>query len=186
MKIDLTYKITPKTVTDAQGNEKKTLTGHMGTHFDVMDKEFPLEYTELEGIVFDVSCVKDRDISVSDIDAEKLEPGMFAAFCTGFIEEAGYGTSRYHHEHPQLSDELIDLLLNKEVRLIGIDFAGVRRGREHTPKDQYCADRGVFIIENMCSLGEVLKHGGGRFHAHTYPLNYAGMSGLPCRVVAEI
>ncbi len=186
MKIDLAYKITPKTVTDVQGNEKKTLTGHMGTHFDVMDKEFPLEYTELEGIVFDVSSVKDRDISVSDIDAEKLEPGMFAAFYTGFIEEAGYGTSRYHHEHPQLSDELIDLLLDKEVRLIGIDFAGVRRGREHTPKDQYCADRGVFIIENMCSLGKVLKHGGGRFHAHTYPLNYAGMSGLPCRVVAEI
>ena len=185
MKIDLTLKLTPKTVTDAGGNEKKTLTGHMGTHFDVMDKEFPLEYTELEGIVFDVSSVKDRDITVSDIDTDCLMQGMFVAFYTGYIEEVGYGTARYHHEHPQLSDELIDVLLDKGVYLIGIDFAGVRRGNEHTPKDQYCADRGVFIIENMCSLKAVVDLG-GRFHAHTYPLNYDGLSGLPCRVVAEI
>ena len=43
MFIDMTLKITPKMVKDAQGNEKKALVGHLGTHFDVMDKEFPLE-----------------------------------------------------------------------------------------------------------------------------------------------
>ncbi len=31
MKIDITLKITPKTVTDAQVNEKKALVGHLGT-----------------------------------------------------------------------------------------------------------------------------------------------------------
>lgn len=39
MLIDITLKITPKMVTDAQGNEKKALVGHLGTHFDVMNKE---------------------------------------------------------------------------------------------------------------------------------------------------
>jgi len=43
MLIDITLKITPKMVSDAQGNEKKALVGHLGTHFDVMNKEFPLE-----------------------------------------------------------------------------------------------------------------------------------------------
>ena len=33
MLIDITLKITPKMVTDAQGNEKKALVGHIGTHF---------------------------------------------------------------------------------------------------------------------------------------------------------
>jgi kynurenine formamidase len=33
-------------ITDAQGNIKKALSGHLGTHFDVMDQEFPLEYVE--------------------------------------------------------------------------------------------------------------------------------------------
>ena len=44
MFIELTTKITPKMVKDAEGNEKKSLSGHLGTHFDVMNKEFPLEY----------------------------------------------------------------------------------------------------------------------------------------------
>ena len=80
MKIDITLKITPKMVVDAQGNEKKALVGHLGTHFDVMNKEFPLEYTERKGIVFDVSKVKNRDIEITDIDMNKVTNDMFVCF----------------------------------------------------------------------------------------------------------
>lgn len=184
MLIDLTLKITPKMVADAQGNEKKALVGHLGTHFDVMDKEFPLEYTEQNAVVFDVSRVAGRDIAVSDVDLDRVAAGMFVAFYSGYIEREGYGSRAYFTEHPQLSDELIDELLEKRVSLIGVDFAGVRRGAEHTPKDQYCADRGVFVIENLCNLKSVLEVS-DRFRASTYPMNYAGMTGLPCRVVAR-
>ena len=72
MLIDVTLRITPKMAADAQGNEKRALVGHLGTHFDVMDKEFPLEYTERKGVVFDVSKVKDRDIDVRDIDPVRI------------------------------------------------------------------------------------------------------------------
>ena len=185
MLIDITLKITPEIVKDAQGNEKKAQTGHLGTHFDVMDKEFPLEYTRRAGIVFDVSDVAGRDINAGDVDLSQIKAGMFAAFCTGFIEKEGYGSRSYFHEHPQLSNELIDLLLEKGVSIIGIDCAGVRRGKEHTAKDQYCADRGVFIVENLCNLRSVLD-ACGLCIVHTYPMNYAGMTGLPCRVIAEI
>ena len=185
MKIDITLKITSKMVTDAQGNEKKTLVGHLGTHFDVMNKEFPLEYTERNGIVFDVSRVKNRDIDIDDIDINQVARDMFVCFYTGFIEEEGYGTKKYFTEHPQLSNELLEALLQKNVSMIGVDFAGVRRGKEHTPMDQHCADYGVFIIENLCNLSSVLKKG-NTFIANTYPMNYAEMTGLPCRVVADI
>lgn len=185
MKFDITLKITPKMVTDAQGNEKKALVGHLGTHFDVMNKEFPLEYTERKGIIFDVSNVKNRDIAIADLDMDKITANMFVGFYTGFIEEVGYGTKKYFSEHPQLSNELIKALLQKKVSIIGLDFAGVRRGKEHTPMDQYCADKGVFIIENLCNLYSVLKNG-NNFIAHTYPMNYANMTGLPCRVVVEL
>lgn len=185
MKIDITLKITPKMVTDAQGNEKKALVGHLGTHFDVMNKEFPLEYTERKGIVFDVRGIKDRDIDIADIDMNKVTEDMFVCFYTGFIEEEGYGTKKYFTEHPQLSNELLEALLQKKVSIIGVDFAGVRRGKEHTPMDQYCADRGVFIIENLCNLCSILKKG-DTFMANTYPMNYADMTGLPCRVVADV
>ena len=185
MKIDITLRITPKMATDAQGNEKKALVGHLGTHFDVMNQEFPLEYTQRKGIVFDASQVKNRDIDIADIDLDKIDSDMFVAFYTGFIEEEGYGTSKYFKEHPQLSNELIEKLLRKKVSIIGVDFAGVRRGKEHTPTDQYCADHGAFIVENLCNLRSVLENG-GTFIANTYPMHYAEMTGLPCRVVADI
>ncbi|MDY3250296.1 MAG: cyclase family protein [Candidatus Choladocola sp.] len=185
MLIDITLKITPKMVMDAQGNEKKALVGHLGTHFDVMDKEFPLEYTRRNAIVFDVSGVKDRDIMISDIDLSKIRKEMFVAFYTGFIEKEGYGSKAYFTAHPQLSNELIDELLKAEISMIGVDFAGLRRGKEHTLKDQHCADRNVFVIENLCSPEEICARG-NLFTAHTYPMNYSNMTGLPCRVVAEI
>jgi len=187
MLVDLTLKITPQMVTDAQGNEKMSFAGHLGTHFDVMNKEFPLAYTQTPGIVFDVSGVEGRDIGSGDIDMNSVKKGMFVAFYSGFVAKEGYGTKVYFKEHPQLADELIDRLLEKEVCIIGVDFAGVRRGAEHTPKDQYCADRGVFIVENLCNLHEVLQgEKKAQFCANTYPLNYTDMTGLPCRVVAKI
>ena len=75
--------------------------------------------------------------------------------------------------------------MTDRVSVIGLDFGGVRRGREHTPKDRYCAEHNVFIIENLCNLKAVYD-AGGCFTAHTYPVNYTQMTGLPCRVIAEV
>lgn len=187
MLIDLTLSVTKEMMTDAQGNENKALHGHLGTHFDVMNKTFPLAYVERKGIVFDVSGIKDREIETGDIQLSKVEKDMFVAFYTGFIEAEGYGTKRYFKEHPELSRELIESLVGKEVSVIGIDFAGVRRGAEHTPADQYCADHDVFIVENLCNLNSPLKNKNDvSFIANTYPVKYEGMTGLPCRVVAKI
>lgn len=185
MKLDITLKITSRMLLDAQSSADKSLAGHLGTHFDVMNKEFPLDYTRRPGVVFDVSRVQDRDIDIEDICLDQIQPDMFVAFHTGFSEEELYGTKRYFKEHPQLTDRLIDALLEKHISIIGVDFAGVRRGKEHTPKDQYCADRGVFIIENLTGLKAVLD-AGGVFTAHTYPLRCEELTGLPCRVIAEI
>lgn len=185
MLIDITLKITPQIAREAPETVNKSLAGHLGTHFDVMDEEFPLAYTQRKGIVFDVSSVKGRDIDVVDVNLGEVQRDMFVAFYTGYIEDVGYGNKIYFAEHPQLSNELIDALLEKGVSIIGLDFAGVRRGKEHVPKDRYCAQRGTFIIENLCNLKAVIACG-ARFKANTYPMNYQGITGLPCRVIAEI
>ena len=185
MLVDITLKVTPALSQEAQSNQDRSLVGHLGTHFDVMDREFPLEYTRREGIVFDVSSVRGRDITEADVDLAQVKPGMFVAFQTGWLGEVGYGSSVYFGQHPQLSDALIDRLLDRQTAIIAVDCGGVRRGREHTPKDQYCAEKGCFVIENLCSL-DALMEKGGRFIAHTYPVNFTGVTGLPCRVVAEV
>lgn len=185
MKLDITLCITPDMLRDAQGSQNKALAGHLGTHFDVMDKVFPLDYTCRRGIVFDVGHIEGRDIDIADVPLQLVEQDMFVAFRTAFGETEPYGTVRYFKEHPQLSDALIDALLDKKISIIGVDFAGIRRGKEHIPADQLCADRGVFVIENLRNLGEILAHGAS-FTAHTYPLNCVGMTGIPCRVIAEV
>lgn len=185
MLIDITLKVTPKIMNDVNDNVNKSLIGHVGTHFDVMNKEFPLEYTERKGVVFDVSLVTGRDIEISDIDYNKVSKDMFVAFYTGFSDKESYGSKVYFKEHPQLSKELIDALLDKEISIIGVDFAGIRRGKEHTTADQHCADKDVFIVENLCNLKAVVGLDGD-LTICTYPVNYVGLTGLPCRVIAKI
>lgn len=193
--IDITTCVSAELLAKAHQNLNLAFNGHVGTHFDVMNKVFPLEYMELDGVVFDVThCLGKTDnetdmdeIGVSDIDLDAVKEGMLVAFHTGYIEQEGYATKKYFTKHPQLSFDLIHALLDKHISIIGVDFAGVRNGKEHTPTDQLCADQRVFIVENLCNLASVLA---GKKQAvckiGTYPVKFEGQTGLPCRVVARV
>ena len=185
MLLDITLPVTPEMLGTAWKHTDKSLVGHLGTHFDVMDQEFPLEYTRRKAVVFDVSNIRGRDIEIADIDLGLVEKDMFVAFCTGFVREVAYGIPSYFKEHPQLSQELIETLIRKEISVIGVDCAGIRRTPEHVPTDRRCAEHGVFVVENLWDLETVLA-AGGRFTAHTYPMRFLGITGIPCRVVAQL
>jgi len=171
MLIDLTVLVTKYSNKEALENEKMAFFGHPGTHFDVMDKKFPQEYLKRPGLVFDEADVGEREIGAADINLGLVQKDMFVAFHTGFIERVAYGSKEYFGNHPRLSNELIDLLLEKRLAIIVVDFAGLRRGTEHTPKDQYCADRGAFVVENLTNLAAVLQGAPYRLcTVNTYPI----------------
>ena len=73
MMIDITLQITPEMMGTAWENTAKNLVGHLGTHFDVMDKEFPLEYTKRKAVVFDVSHIRGRGVECQDVDLDQVE-----------------------------------------------------------------------------------------------------------------
>ena len=195
--IDITTSVSADLLAKAQQNLKLAFNGHVGTHFDVMNKVFPLDYMELEAIVFDVTDCEAKaeigrdgvlvdEIGVNDIQLDAVKEGMAVIFHTGFIEQEGYATPKYFRQHPQLSFELIHALLDKHVRIIGVDFTAVRNGKEHTPTDQLCADQGVFIVENLCNLSAVLRGGKQAVcRMATYPVKFEGQTGLPCRVIVR-
>lgn len=188
-KIDLSLPIDLHSIATSwpQYYSSKALTGHVGTHLDLMGKTFPLNLTELPGIVFDIRKFRNNEISVSDIDLEKVKPRMMVCFCGDVMSHTPYGSDEYPTEHPILSNELIDALIEKGTTLIGLDFAGARNGKEHYLTDLKCADNGIFIIENMTNFGRVLNgHTNADFKAKVYPMNYINMTGLPCRIIAEI
>jgi len=149
--------------------------GHIGTHFDVMNRSFPLEYFRRSAVVFHVIKKHGEEIGCGDVDLSLIRREDFAVFHTGYVssEEGNWSA---------LSEELIDFLLETGVSMIGTDAPGIRHGREHTPMDQYCADHGVFVVENMRSLEQIRA----RCTIYTFPMNFEGLSGLPCRIAAEI
>ena len=57
----------------------------------MINKEFPQEFNQLAGLVFNVSGISGRDINIQDIDPELVEPGMFVALNTNFIVEYNMG-----------------------------------------------------------------------------------------------
>ena len=185
MLIDLTLPITTELVDKMVVHPEKPFNGHIGTHIDVMDKPYPLSYCRREGVLFDVTGITDRDIEVSDIDLSLLRPDLFVAFYSGFIDKEPYETPAYKNNHPQLSDELISVLLDHRVSFIAFDFAGIRRGKEHHINDVRCAENGSFVIENLCGLERLAKQG-KTFNTYIFPLNMGeGFNALPCRIIAE-
>ena len=193
MKIDLSVTVTEEVLklmsnmTTAGQIPPVVQFGHIGTHFDAMNKKFPLENTERRGILFDVSHVKEREIEATDINMDKITEHDFIMLYTGCLQENKFGTPAYLQTRLELSNALITYIINKKVSIIGIDFPGIRKQAEHARADQYCADHGVFVIENLANLDALLAAAKGQpFLVHTYPVNYEGLTGLPCRVVAEV
>lgn len=184
---DLTVSVSKEVSEKAMSIEKMTAFGHLGTHFDVMNLVFPLEFVKRSGLMFDVTeyVQRGQDIELSGEALSLVEAGDFVIFKTGAIETMAYGSQAYFGEHPQLTVALIEALIAKGTAMIGIDAAGIRRGSEHTPMDQHCADRGVFVVENLCNLSAVLKAKNHvRCDVYTFPIKFEGLSGLPCRVMA--
>ncbi|MFL0195352.1 cyclase family protein [Clostridium sp. WILCCON 0269] len=192
MKIDLSFKVDKKALEEildllGQANMNLEKQGYIGTHFDVMNKEFSIDKAITRGRVFDVSHIKNGEVKVNDLDLSSVKKGDFVMFYSGILKQLRYGTKEYFSTNIELSDELIDYLIDKRVNFIGIDMNGAQKPANHLRIDQHCADRGVFIIENLDNLDLMLEKASGEsFTVYTFPVNMSGFSGLPCRVIAEI
>lgn len=160
--------------------------GHVGTHFDVMDKEFPIESFKTNGKLVDISGLRDREIEVGDLEDHGIGAGDTVVFYTGYLEELGYENAAYWRRSAELSDAAVAYLIDRKIRLIAVDAAGAQKPKKHHDVDQLCADNGVFIIENVDNLKSLVDQKCPQFTIFTAPLKRTGLSGLPCRVLAEV
>lgn len=155
--------------------------GHIGTHLDTYEKSMiPLEYFKSNGILFDVHGMD--EVTSNHIDLELVKGNDFVLFRTGCIERHPYGELQYFENHPQLSHELIQKLLDKRIRFIGIDCPGIRQSEGHEEADRLCEQNRVYVIENLRNLEDIPTQ---RFWIYTMWLDDEVMTGLKCRVIAE-
>jgi kynurenine formamidase len=182
MFIDLTVTIDRTRISETQPLSKL---GHLGTHFDVMDKTFPLEYIRSVGRLIDISHLRDREVVPGDIGVP-IARDEFIIFRTDYAIDIGYGGRDYNFKSAELSDEVVTHLLDKGVRLIGVDAASIQKPAKHLQVDRRCAEHNVFVVENLCNLdalaNAVVEQA---FTVYCAPLNVVGLTGLPCRVVAD-
>lgn len=158
--------------------------GHVGTHLDTYCKtEIPIEYFKSPGVLIDVtSIVPARDVEVEDVQEVEIPANAFVLFRTDQLRKYGYATDAYFHDGPQLSHQLIDYLLKKKVRFIGIDCEGLRRRAEHQAADRLCETNGTYVIENLCNMDRITH---SQFTVYTMWIDDIDQTGLKCRVLVE-
>jgi kynurenine formamidase len=173
-------------LTTAVTRPEHQMEGHVGTHFDVMDKEFPINSFKTRGKLVDISAIRAREVEVSDLVPSKIEAGDTVIFYTGYMDEFGYESRLYWKRSAELSDAAVSYLIEKQIRLIAVDAAGAQKPTKHQKVDKLCADNGIFIVENLDNVKALIAHRNVPFTVYTAPLRRSGLTGLPCRVIAEI
>lgn len=188
MMIDLTTKIT-KEFLDWIASfpaDKHVETGHVGTHLDVYQKsDIPMDYFKTNGVLIDASHIaEEREIEIKDVEGIEIPEHSFVFIRTARIEKYAYGQDEYFANHPQLSHDLIQYLLDKKVWFIGIDCSGIRQGSEHQPADELCEEHGCYVIENLCNLDQLV--GKDIKNIYTMWLDHPTATGIQVKVLAEI
>ncbi|HBJ2608938.1 cyclase [Clostridium botulinum] len=128
---------------------------HIGTHIDC----YNLSKIELPSEM-DVKVIDVRNLDIIDIDILdniSIKEDSFVIFRTGYLENYGYGSEEYFNSKssPYLTNELVDKLLNFNVKLIGIDLSGIQHGKHHVAIDKYVENKGAYVVENIYNLDKI-------------------------------
>ncbi|GAA0085832.1 cyclase family protein [Clostridium sp. CTA-7] len=169
------------------GSEYKTIsfscdTHNMGTHIDVIGVDVFIENERLisDGIKFDVSSITDREIKLTDLDLSRVKEGVYVFFQTNY--DKYFEDEEKYNNHPEISMEVIEYLVDKKVNMIGIDALGLGRGRNHGLIDVYLGKHKSYTIENLANLDKIPEEG---FKVYCLPMKIEGIDGLPTRILVE-
>lgn len=158
--------------------------GHHGTHLDrLLGSTIPLEYCKSRAILFDVSDFSSRrSVECDDVPLDLVRKDDFVLFRTGAMLRNPYASKDYMKEFIEFSWEMIERLLAKDIRFIGLDARGLRMNEEHRKADTLCEKAGTYVIENIANTERLPP--AAPFTLHTAWFD-AGGTGMPCKLIAE-
>lgn len=172
--------------TDLYNNHSLHTGMHSGTHIDA-----PMHLTErdeyicglpLQSFVGD-GCVLDvrgeSIISMREAYREQIPAHSIVLLHTGWDQH--WGTDAYFGDHPVVDAELAAHLIEKRVKLLGVDTPSP----DHPPcaihKQLFQHD--IYIIENLTNLGSLV--GAGPFEVIALPLKIRADASI-ARVIARV
>lgn len=169
---------------------------HHGTHVDaprhfiadgpVMD-EIPFDRLHGQGVVWSIDVGELGVVTPDHLERARprVEPGDILYIHTGWSRHVN--TERYHR-HPALTGAAAAWLLDKRIKLLGIDCSTPDLAFHERPADfdfpvhHTLLSHGVLIAEHLTNLE---AFAGRRIETMFMALNIGGSDGAPGRVVAR-
>lgn len=162
---------------------------HVGTHVDApyhflgegRETVDQLSLSVLTGRAY-VLRIPDE---VKVITADVLEKANLPSRTRRLIlktRNSGYwsdATANFQEEFVGLSADGAQFIVDRGIRLIGIDYLSIAPFHQGKPTHQILLDAGVVIVEGL-NLSEVMP---GRYTLYCLPLKLAGSDGAPARTI---
>ena len=158
---------------------------HTGTHIDA-----PMHQTEggkhINEYGLDIFCGTAKVLDVTgepvityrDSFDDWIQKNDIVFFYTGHDEK--YGTGGYFTDHPALDINMVEFLVEKNVRLIGLDMPSP--DHHPFPVHRKLLENDILIIENLRNLKELRDK---TIRLYAFPLHIRADASI-VRVVAEI
>lgn len=173
-------------IVNAHNNHRLEISMHSGTHIDG-----PMHLTESEEYIYEMplqsfigtGCILDvRGQSVIHLKPEyeeKIAENRIVLLYTGW--DSVYGTKDYYEKHPVVDVGFCDMLVRKNIKLLGMDIPSPDR----YPYDAHktLLSNKIFIAENLTNLDKLIGVRG--FEVVALPLRIKADSSI-ARVVARI
>lgn len=167
-------------------NHNLKLGMHAGTHLDLpahmindSRQVADISLSNLSGPAKLINAKSQKIIRPKTEYLKRIQKNDIVIIYTGF--EQKYGSSEYYTKHPLLSDKMADLLLDKEIKLLGLDLPSPDYSPFKIHKKLF--NNNIFILENLCNLEKLIPL--KNFKLLVFPLKIRAEA-APCRVAAEI
>lgn len=185
--LDVAVQLNSTATYQEHGVANESLSGgvHMGTHIDApghfVDNGKKITDFPINTFIGQALCIDARNqkIVTSDLLTNiSLKKDLIVVFCTEW--DAQFYAPHYYRDHPIISAECAQLLINAGVKMVGVDFPSV----DNQPYDihKLFLSNDILIIENLTNLIPLI---GKTFNIIALPLKMDA-HGAPTRVVAEI
>lgn len=177
--------------TVAQNGNATTLIhigSHCGTHIDApahfIDGAPGVDQVALASCVgpCTVFSIAPASLEITTADLAKLTLGERVLFHTSNSDRQLLHQTEFHADFVGLTAEAADLLIERGVKLIGVDYLSCERGTNNVwPVHQKLLNHGIVIIES-CDLSAVPA---GEYTLTALPLKLHELDGSPCRVILQ-
>jgi arylformamidase len=161
---------------------------HTGTHVDApfhfLEKGITVEYLDLKMLTGRAYVLHVKD-DVDLITPELLEKSDIpprtrrVLFRTRNSELWVKGNKKFQEDFVAISPEAAEYLINKGVKLVGVDYLSVAPYKDSTPTHEAFLKAEVIIVEGL-NLSAVSQ---GRYMLYCLPIKLAGSDGAPARAI---